>query len=251
MRNLKDRGINTVGYMDTSISMAGWGIAYMAKRLGIRAVLYYPAYKHGLKHNQELHLAKWEQFKAVIQPLNNPSIHAININMARRIFQNRYPNGQWLPNGLKFTETIGAVCKEAATAMTTVSPKTIVICVGSGVMTAGVLQGIQQAKLPYKPQVFAVLAHKAMDPVKKQQEILNLAGFSTQNTLIDTPLSTIVSSFSVIPGAYDYYTPVTDIKAPFPSCPYYDLKAYQYLLENFDNFIPPILFWNIGAKGVA
>ena len=77
MQALQREGVETVGYMDTSISMAGWGIAYLAQQLGMRAVLFYPAYKGGLKRNQPMQLKMWKYFDAEIVPMQKPTMHSI------------------------------------------------------------------------------------------------------------------------------------------------------------------------------
>ncbi len=43
---LKKKGVTTIGYTETSISMAGWGLAWIGRCLGMRVVIYNPQYKH-------------------------------------------------------------------------------------------------------------------------------------------------------------------------------------------------------------
>jgi hypothetical protein len=43
------------------------------------------------------------------------------------------------------------------------------------------------------------------------------------------------------------YKTASSYPCPFPSNPYYDLKAWKYLAENRAQFRGPLLFWNIGA----
>lgn len=247
LHKLKQQGVKAVGYMDTSVSMAGWGISYFAQHLGLKAVLFFPAYKDGPRGNQKEYLEKWYQFGAHVRPLEKPSMHSININVAKRRFYEEFPQGQWLPNGLRFMETIEGVSREAATAIAALQPSTIVICIGSGVMAAGVLRGAYAAAPNvYKPLVIGILAHHGTHPEKKKQEVLELAGMSDKNTLFDVPLQDAVAGLNVYKGGYDYHTPAK-AHAPFPCNPYYDLKAYEYLGANIKHMQAPVLFWNIGA----
>lgn len=246
LQRLKADGVQTIGYVDTAISMAGWGIAYFAYYYNLHAVLFYPEYKGGYRYNQQHQIRQWDKFGAEIHPLQNPTIRAININKARSQFYSRYPEGHWLLDGLKFPETVDEVEKEAILAINKVRPTTIITCIGSGMMAAGVLQGAYKAGSPH-PIIIGVLVHNALDPVSKKYEIVKYAGMSEGPSLFHPHLSEAVRDFVIYRGKYKYSTPANVVDAPFPCNPYYDLKAYEFLLENIDYIEKPILFWNIGA----
>jgi len=43
------------------------------------------------------------------------------------------------------------------------------------------------------------------------------------------------------------YPDIENMHCPFPCNPYYDRKAWKWLIENYTDLQKPILFWNIGA----
>jgi 1-aminocyclopropane-1-carboxylate deaminase/D-cysteine desulfhydrase-like pyridoxal-dependent ACC family enzyme len=248
LKNLKQKGVKEVGYMDTAISMAGWGISYFAKITGLKAVLYCPKYKDGYRYNQAEFIAKWGLFGAEIVPLEHPAQHQINIHRAKRDFLLKYPDGVWLPNGLKFSETISAVKQEMQETISNVHPKSIICSVGSGVMISGILQGLNQ--YPHKvEQIFGVLVTQGIESKKKKLEVLNLAGFIEKQAglFFQKPnIHDIVSRFEIIESNYNYHDD-PQIESSFPCNNYYDLKAFEWMLQNIKQLKQPILFWNIGA----
>lgn len=249
LQKLKQRGVTTVGYMDTAISMAGWGISCYAKKLSMQAVIFYPAYKDGYKYNQEEYIPYWEQFGATIIPLKTPTQHQININRAKRQFAFKYPDGVWLPNGLKFEETIEAIKIETEYTLTQIQPKSIVCCVGSGVMLAGIIKGLHSAEFKVE-SLYGILVDKGANIEKKKRQVLSLAGLIEQTQYPEffprPDITSITDGFEIIPTKY-LYKENPQIESPFPCNPYYDLKAYEWMLDNLKNLKPPILFWNIGA----
>jgi 1-aminocyclopropane-1-carboxylate deaminase/D-cysteine desulfhydrase-like pyridoxal-dependent ACC family enzyme len=249
LEKLKAQGIKTVGYMDTAISMAGWGISYFAQQLGIKAVIFYPLYKYGYQYNQVDYIPHWKQFDAEIIPLKRPTQRQINIHRAKKQFYTLYPNGVWLPNGLNLPETIIAVEQEAYKTIKKIKPASIVCCVGSGIMFAGILKGLNRAKFKAK-QLNGVTVHRGIDIPAKRTEILNFAGlydFSYRGFFSLQPkVSEITNSLEIISTEYMYQEPA-QIDCPFPCNPYYDLKAYEWMIQNIQSLPQPILFWNIGA----
>ena len=89
---LKKQGVKTIGYMDTAISMAGWGISYFCSGLVLNSVLFMPSYRAGFLHNQEFQFSKWTQFGASIVRLENPNRMRINFYRAKRMLVEKYPD---------------------------------------------------------------------------------------------------------------------------------------------------------------
>lgn len=245
LKNLKDNGVRHVGYMDTSISMAGWGISYFANKLGMKAVLFFPKYKEGFRHNQQQHLRRWKRFGAEVIPLENPNRLQINIHVAKKLFLEKYPNGLMLPNGLTFPETVSSVETEAKASIESSEPASIVMCVGSGAMMAGVLRGSYRSR-SRPSSIIGILVHKTLSPEKKLRRVMELGGFFPQGGLFSPTITDAADNVIILAGKY-MYEEKPNIKAPFPCNPYYDLKAYEYLLDQYDNLKKPVLFWNIGA----
>ncbi|MDO9027461.1 MAG: hypothetical protein Q7U68_01165, partial [Candidatus Roizmanbacteria bacterium] len=104
--NLLKEGITTVGYMDTAISKAGWGISYFTKHFGMTAVIFYPKYKDGTNHeNLEKHIKKWNEFGATVVPLEKPNLQKINWYKARKILFENWPNSFMLEQGFPYKES--------------------------------------------------------------------------------------------------------------------------------------------------
>lgn len=247
LQTLKNRGVECVGYMDTAISMAGWGISYFTNELNMRAVIYYPKYKHGYMYNQRAYIPQWEKYGAEIVPLQKPTLHSININISRKDFYTRYSKGVWLENGLPFSETMDEVMAECCYTVNKIQPKTIVCSVGSGVMLAGILKGLVKADYKMEAVVGCLVTNK-MGAKKKEKDVLKKAGFMRDKRLLRMwpLLGDYVVDFKIIPTE-QAYTDKGVAKKTFPCNPYYDLKALDYMVDNLGNMPKPVLFWNIGA----
>lgn len=239
LEELKADGIKTIGYMDTSISMAGWGISYFCKQLGMKAVLYYPQYKDGFKHNQELHLSKWKEFGAEILPIEKPNRMQINFYRARKHLEAKYSKTKMLPLGLTFQETVEKVSKQVIISDRDLLKGTIVSCVGSGAMLAGVLKGCHQ--VGDRPDCYGILVSDKNDQTMRKK-ILKMSGLSDNYSLFNG----LDLSLSVVNAGYEY-TEKEEIDCPFPCNPYYDRKAWKWLVERINSLKEPILFWNIGT----
>lgn len=230
LQKLKQEGIETVSYTDTSISMAGWGVSYFCKELGLKSVIFYPKYKE-FRHNQEEYIKKWHEFGAEVIPLDKPNRQMINFYRARKILTEMYPNSIMLPQGLPFEETVENVANEIIKDEKSYKNiKSIVVSVGSGVMIAGIIKGI--CSLGLTPSIIGVfVAPKSYNSMLKK--INKFAGKFYKNIiLVET----------------DYeYTDKEEIKTPFPCNPYYDAKAYRWAVERMDGISNPVLFWNTGA----
>jgi len=234
---LKAKGVETIGYTETSISMAGWGVAWMAKQLGMTAVIFNPIYKTP-NEVLTLHRSKWIEFGAKM--IDIPAGMAkVNYHISKNILREQYgPGAVMLPLGLPFIETIREVYLEFALSKCK-KFNTIVMCVGSGTMAAGVLKGVLKTKS--KAQVIGVLCRPSKKIRQKKSLILGMAGAVLNDDF-----------FQMVDLGYEY-TQKVDFFAPFPCNPYYDLKAYKFLMDyketeyNNIRFKKPILFWNIGA----
>jgi threonine dehydratase len=237
--SLQARGVKEVGYVDTAISMAGWGISYLCRHLGMTAVVYYPKYKDGYRHNQKEYVARWQEFGAIIVPLTHPTKLQINMHVAKRTFTEDYPKGVWLENGLRLSETVAAVEEEYVLTTKSIHPKSIVCSVGSGVMLAGIIRGVL-ASTKSISGMYGVLVNKYSVPHKKRKDIFVFA------RVYDDLFTPLGFQLHLVNPGYAYEDVVVP-NAPFPCNPYYDMKAYAWMLDNINKLPQPILFWNIGA----
>lgn len=233
LEKLKYKGITTVGYTETSISMAGWGVAWAAKKLGMTAVIFDPQYKN-TPDVLAYHRSKWKMYDAVIEPVP-AGMAKVNWYISKRILHEKYgKNAVLLPLGLPFKESIQATTKEVHIALNhqmPVIPKTIVVNIGSGTICAGILKAVYES--PHDIRLIGIMGRTG-DVHKKRQIIIDKSG-----------LLLYAFPFDVFDPGWQY-TEKSEIDCPFESHPYYDLKAWEWLSENVLNLSQPILFWNIG-----
>jgi len=253
---LKQQGIQTVGYTDTTISMGGWGVAYFAKELGLNCYVFYPQHSP-LRHNLPKHLPLWEELGAIPVPLL-PSRLSIMQLRAKKIFRTnntKLDRHYMLPNGLPFKETVEEVSRVYVSAALTnkhiFNNATIVVAVGSGIMLSGIIKGvlIANARCGIKPHVIKSVLVSKKDPSGIRSKILLNSGHPAHNSPYslfnpDIPMQ------HVIDDGYEYEQEVDNSQIPFPCNRYYDAKAWAWLRKNLWQLNDPVIFWNLGADGV-
>lgn len=233
LERLKRQGITIIGYTETSVSMAGWGVAWACKELGLRCIIFDPQYKETpelLKYHRE----RWFEFQADKVPLK-AGMAKVNWNISKKWLADHYGERAYLlPLGLPFPETVDAAEYEAYLTRESnpVDYRTVVVNVGSGTVCAGVLRGFSDRT------VYGIMGRTGNVEMKKKK-ILEKAGFQ-EGGLFDCP------DFKLIDPKWEY-TERSNIIAPFPCHDWYDLKAWEWLTLNVHKLEAPILFWNIGS----
>lgn len=236
LEDLKDAGYQTIGYMDTAISMAGWGISWYARHLQLHPVIFYPQYKDGNRHYMAEHITECVRNGAEVLMLENPTQLSINWYRARKVLEDGWLKAHLLPQGLPFVETIMDVADEVASVPKAALTGSIVINVGSGTMAAGVITGL--IKLGIQDlNVYGVMTSMG-NPKKVKQKILRKVramrfGWRNYLTIIDAGYA---------------YEDRAEVNVPFPCNAYYDKKAWKWLMENIKGIPHPVLFWNIGGS---
>lgn len=229
---LQRSGTTAVGYTETAVSMAGWGVAWACSHLGMKAVIFDPQYKK-TPPLLAYHRKQWTKFGPDIIPI--PAGRAkVGFYQSQKILKEKYPGAKMLPLGLVFPETIEAVRVEASlpeTADLLASGGTLVVNIGSGTIAAGLVRAFKS----YPITIIGVMGRSGSIELK-HQDIRNKA-------LVVRGL--LHCRFKVVDPGWEY-TQRSSTQCPFPSHPWYDLKAWQWLVENIDELKDPILFWNIG-----
>lgn len=222
----------TVGVVDTLHSKAGWGVAYLAKEMGLKCIVFYPHFKREKpKHVRPYQKKCRDLFGAEIYPLPATK-SSVLFYQARKILYKNYLSPFMMPNGLKLKESVFNTCKE----LVNYTPKDYlnpnynwVISASSGTIAAGVLLGL--SKLDFRGKVYIHL------------------GFSRLVKTLLNYFNTYISGFSfkieIIDEKYEYKDFVK-YPSPFPCNPFYDLKAWKWIRENKKGIGDKILFWNIG-----
>lgn len=222
--SLKEQGINLVGVLDTRISKSAWGVASLAREMGIKVVAYYPHLKSYTE--MPINQKKAQEMGAEVHPLRGGRT-AVLYSWAKKDIEKR--GGYMMPMGLVVKESIDAVCEEARRTPAQYLGGSIVICVGSGMMIAGV-------SLALADKVKAIYGISAgMSTSRQREKIKKTGGFSL-------PMNVEL----ILPDGVDYYS-FEGTETPFPCSPYYDKKTWVWLLEHWDQLPKPILFWNIGV----
>lgn len=215
------------GVVDSIHSKAGWGVSNICHDLNIPCTVFYPVLK---KEGPELRPFQkmCDKMGAELIPLPATK-SAVLWYQARKIFNGKYPEGILLPNGLKLNETI----KQTSMEVEQYTPKhllmgTWVISVSSGTIAAGVAEGLYNSGFMGK-----MIAHM---------------GFSRSMPEMVCHLSKYNSccEIEIIDEGYEYKDKV-DFAVPFPCNPYYDRKAWKWMVEHIEELNGPIIFWNIGA----
>jgi hypothetical protein len=236
MQKLKEQGVQTIGYVETPISMAGWGVAAFGNILDLHVVIFDPQYvsnNYESYPTHEYHRRQWKRFGVEIQPVP-AGRSTVNLYIARKRMTS-YPNSIILPLGLPLPETVEETAKQAEITIAKHHIKTIVVSVGSGTICAGILRGINPGV-----SLYGVLCRTG-NIIKKKAKIYEYAGITPGGVFNDE-----IPKLELVDLGYNY-TQREDFPAPFPCHPYYDRKGWKWLVDNLDKLEPPVMFWNIGA----
>lgn len=231
LKKKKEQGYDTITYVETSVSMAGWGIAWACKDLGLRCVILDPQEKEPPVIHL-YHRKMWKELGAEIVQI--PAGRAVvGYRVAKKALANRRKT-YIAPLGLPFAESILATEQEFRyTVENQIAPKTVVVCVGSGTICAGIVR----AAVDYGSMEIVGVMSRTGNPAIKKKVVIEKAGipyhFSNISLRIEDP-------------GWEYTEPCR-VKTPFPSHPYYDKKAWDFLVKRVYSLKEPILFWNIGS----
>lgn len=221
LQRAKENGWKRIGVYDTTISKAGQGIAYLCKEYDLECWLGFPLLK-GTRPAESKMIAK-EVLGATLFPLKAGRTAVCYYQFKHFIEDNR---GFMLPLGLVCRDTVLEVGKVAREVTDKYKVKTIVLCTGTGTIACGVALGADA-------KVIGVSC--GMSASKQWKRIRQLA-------FPENP-----SNLSIVPPKYGYYDKLDTSSCPFPTSPYYDMKAWEFLVEHIDELEEPVCFWNIGV----
>jgi len=236
LSTLKATGTKVIGYVETPISMAGWGVACLAKQLDMKAVIFEPQYAGEHPATFDAHKKMWNQFEPDILPVKAGRT-CVNVYICTKVLHAKYgSDAVMLPTGIPFEETVNETAKEWQRTVRRFQPDATVICVGSGTICAGVLKGMTKDN----GKLIGIMAY-SKNKKKKIKTIWRKAG------KYQTGFFAAGIDFVLIDPKWEY-TEQCESPCPFPCHSYYDLKAWQWLVENIDSMPNNILFWNIGSE---
>lgn len=222
LRKMKEDGIERVAVFDTRISKSGQGIAFLCKELGMHCLVGFPKLKYQTFLNEPQAIAK-ELGADVL------AVQAGRTAPCYSIFKKEALSRGYcvLPLGITFKETAEEVAKVSASC--TKGYNSIIVSTGTGTIACGIALGTEV-------NVFGISC--GMNIVKQQYRIL---------TICNGLGKMYPKNLRLIQTGYDYYQGINTERCPFPTSPYYDMKAWNWLLTHINDFKEPILFWNIGV----
>jgi len=216
-------GVRLIGCWDTRVSRLGLGLAvYTQNFSGLKSVISYPT-KRGVPEPE--HVAQARALGADVYPVAGGRI-TISFSAARKYVESR--GGVMLPFGLECQEAIQAVKAEAALFPKELLPNSaLILSCGSGVTLTGLVAG-----LPQLPNRIVGIS----------------SGRSPANILscIERNLGAIPKCVKIHKAEVPYSFPLF-FPCPFPANPYYDLKAWKFMVDHMKQYRQRIIFWNIGA----
>ena len=231
LRNLKEsKGISKVAVFDTRVSKAGQGIAFICRELGMECMVGFPQLV-GKEPSASQKIAK--QLGARLYPLKAGRTAVCFHTFKKAAEQEGY---LMLPLGLVCKDTVLAIAQETILTLAelereNIEIKTIVVITGTGTIATGIHLGA------VKTNVKVVGVSCGMSPAKQMQRMKQLA----------FPEAINWDFLKIIEPEYDYYTILGTNNCPFPTSPYYDMKAWSWLSRNLCQVEHPVLFWNIGV----
>lgn len=227
LQALKKEGVRRIAVFDTRVSKAGQGIAFLCRELKLECLVGFPMLKGGEPSESQKVAGR---LGAELFPLRAGRTAVCYGAFASIAKERGY---HMMPLGLVCKDTVEAVALEVSETLKElgnegVAIKTIVLSTGTGTICTGVHLGADC-------KVVGVSCGMA---VNRQVQRMKVMAF---------PERLNWNSLQLIEPEYDYYTALDTGKCPFRTSPYYDMKAYSWMLKNIDKLEKPILFWNIGV----
>ena len=220
-----DNGATLVGCFEASASNIGAGLAAAVSEFpSIKCVVAFPQVKN---RPAPLSAQRAAELGAELLPVPSNFVAICYRQASKQILER---GGVMMPFGFECEEAVESVELEAATIPNDqIEGGTLVVCCGSGVTLAGIVRGLPT--LPSK--IVGVSIGRSHKNIEKC-----LARFC------DVP-----DQFELHQAPYKYSQP-SQAECPFPCNQFYDLKAWEHLVNHVGEYTNPILMWNVGANMV-
>lgn len=216
-----------IGVVDSIHSKAGWGVSFICREMNIPCTVFYPVLK---SEGDKIRAFQKQCAKQGAELISLPATKsAVLWYQARKIFNTKYPEGVLLPNGLKLSTTIQQTSEELR--QYTPEPLlngTWIVSVSSGTIAAGVCDGLRQRGFKGK-----LIAHMGFS--RSLPEMVNYLNAAAGGQF----------EIEIIDEGYQYKDRVA-FPVPFSCNPYYDRKAWKWMVEHIEELEGPLRFWNIG-----
>ena len=218
LEKLKEQGIGKVAVYDTSVSKAGQGIAYLCNELSLQCLAGFPLAK-GSSTKPQQEIAR--ELGAELLAMKAGRTAVCYAQFKKEATERGY---YVLPLGLVCQETVAALAEQSA--LLGDNYKNIILCTGSGTIATGIALGTRTA----------VIGVSCGMSTSKQWKRINQLAYPN-----------VLFNLQLIEPKYGYYHALDTDHCPFPTSPYYDMKAWDWLVTHTEELQHPVLFWNIGV----
>lgn len=231
IKKLKDRGVTRIGVFDTRISKAGQGVSAVCQEYGLECWVGYPRLKADTEYPPQQQQAFF--LGATIHPLKAGRTAILYAQFKKIVEAN---GGYMLPLGLTCRETVNRTAEVAQSCLLDlknqgISIKTIVLSTGTATIATGIHLGTKHLG------VKTIGVSCGMSPARQYKRMKEMAYPESLNHLF----------LAIAEPEFDYYEALDTSSCPFPTSPYYDMKAWVWLQKSLDKVSHPVLFWNIGV----
>lgn len=231
----------TIGVLDTFHSKGGWAVAMCSWLLKKKCVVFYPHYTGDVALRESQYQAKKFGAKCVPLPAGRS---AVLYHTAKRILSSKFGRLSFMendesiymmPNGLKLPESVDGTAEELFGTPEARTCDSVVVSISTATLGAGVLKGLAKLR-DVLPHIYFHFGYTRSTSATARY-IQKMSGYERNNW----------DKIHWIDEGYAYKDRVAH-SVHFPCNPYYDLKAYKWMMENLTTIHgEKILFWNIGA----
>lgn len=218
--------------LDGRYSRNGWALARVCNYFNRQSIVFWPILKSELKlpileaEGPTRRAASAWGAEAVALPARRSAV----VYAAARRHMEQIARSCLVPNAVKIEETVEAHHLEVVSQVVSwgmIRPQSLIVPVGTGTILCGVLSGFNALRL--YPTVYAVLGYS--------QNETRLRKYIASHTKYPQERIVIVDQ-------HQAYGSETRVEVPFPACPHYEAKAWEWLQSA--DVRKPIAFWNAG-----
>ena len=212
-----------VGVFGSRVSQLPWAVAQECQQRAIACTAYLPSLKKKPDLLYFSQIASAGANVCYVKSGRTPIMYYQARKHARENGSFMFPHGGLCEAG------IAAYSAEALHTLSLGEYRSIVLCAGSCTVLVGILAALQKLS-HWATRVYAISAGASLET---QRRTVNRFVHGRYTLTLVEPLM-------------GYYKPCK-VACPFPSNPYYDLKAWMWLSLNIEKLESPVLFWNIGG----
>ncbi len=237
LRSLQQRGVDHVAVLDSRTSRGGWGVAELCRDLRMGCDIYYGMRKAERGQPAPYHQQQAQKAGATLIEVPASRIYPMYYNA--RI--DCHKRGVYLmPMGLQMSESLLSVQGEAQSLPKELKRGSIVCCVATGTMFTGMTMGLHGTKAEIIGVYIGMTSGELTGRVGSNPEAI--VRRRIQGLMPDGFDS---APFDIRFAGVEYYGK-DEFPCPFNSDPWYDRKAWHWLVDHLDELKDPVVFWNIG-----